>query len=291
MTSTSVKNNNLLPPGLVSNLQQVLSKKNGDNNNNNKNNDDDNVSNSEAESKESDNVEPAEPSSSTSVSDASETVDTSKPIVLVTNGDGVDSPGLVFLVEALVREGLYNVHVCAPQSWVQSPSTLLSYFDVFCVWLFVSSGFLIWVCGVFHWFLINFDIWLSGLLSFPEFYKVYFVVYCLFPLIFSSGCGFFDCLVVDFVCFFFFFGIDFDIWLCGLLSFPVLYRLYFVVYCLFPLIFSSGLCGFYCFWLLSCKVLCFLIDFDIWLCGLVSFPILVCEFHSLLVGFPGCLWL
>uniref|UniRef100_A0A7N2LN97 Survival protein SurE-like phosphatase/nucleotidase domain-containing protein n=1 Tax=Quercus lobata TaxID=97700 RepID=A0A7N2LN97_QUELO len=135
MTSTSVKNNNLLPPGLVSNLQQVLSKKNGDNNNNNKNNDDDNVSNSEAESKESDNVEPAEPSSSTSVSDASEAVDTSKPIVLVTNGDGIDSPGLVFLVEALVREGLYNVHVCAPQS-------------------------------------------------------LYFVVYCLFPLIFSSGlCG------------------------------------------------------------------------------------------------------
>ncbi|KAK7849034.1 5'-nucleotidase sure, partial [Quercus suber] len=114
MTSTSVKNNNLLPPGLVSNLQQVLSKKNGDNSN--KNNDDDNVSNSEAESKESDSVEPAEPSSSTSVSDASEAVDTSKPVVLVTNGDGIDSPGLVFLVEALVREGLYNVHVCAPQS-------------------------------------------------------------------------------------------------------------------------------------------------------------------------------
>lgn len=114
MTSTSVKNNNLLPPGLVSNLQQVLSKKNGDNSN--KNNDDDNVSNSEAESKESYSVEPAEPSSSTSVSDASEAVDTSKPVVLVTNGDGIDSPGLVFLVEALVREGLYNVHVCAPQS-------------------------------------------------------------------------------------------------------------------------------------------------------------------------------
>jgi 5'-nucleotidase len=109
MTSTSEKNNNLLPPGLVSNLQQVLSKKN-----NNDNND------SEAESKESDN---AEPSSSTSVSDASEAIDTSKPIVskpivLVTNGDGIESLGLVYLVEALVREGLYNVHVCAPQSWV-----------------------------------------------------------------------------------------------------------------------------------------------------------------------------
>ena len=156
---------------------------------------------------------------------------------------------------------------------------------VFCVWLFVSSGFLIWVCGVFHWFLINFDIWLSRLLSFPEFYRVYFVVYCLFPLIFSSGCGFFDCLVVDFVFFFFFIWIDFDIWLCGLLSFPILYRLYFVVYCLFPLIFSSGLSGFYCFWLLSCKVLCFLIDFDIWLCGLLSFPVLVCEFIHCLLAF------
>ena len=82
-----------------------------------------------------------------------------------------------------------------------APTGLMVFVCVFCVWLFVSSGFLIWVCGVFHWFLINFDIWLSRLLSFPEFYRVYFVVYCLFPLIFSSGCGFFDWLVVDFVFF------------------------------------------------------------------------------------------
>ena len=128
-----------------------------------------------------------------------------------------------------------------------APTGLMVFVCVFCVRLFVSSGFLIWVSGVFHWFLINFDIWLSGLLSFPEFYRVYFVVYCVFPLIFSSGCGFFDCLMVDFVCFFFW--IDFDIWLCGLLSFPVLYRLYFVVYYFFTLIFSSRLCGFYCFFI------------------------------------------
>ncbi|KAK9281232.1 hypothetical protein L1049_004127 [Liquidambar formosana] len=42
--------------------------------------------------------------------------DSLKPVVLVTNGDGIESPGLTCLVEALVRDGLCNVHVCAPQS-------------------------------------------------------------------------------------------------------------------------------------------------------------------------------
>lgn len=41
--------------------------------------------------------------------------DCTKPRILVTNGDGIESPGLMYLVEALVREGLYNVYVCAPQ--------------------------------------------------------------------------------------------------------------------------------------------------------------------------------
>ncbi|QCE02245.1 5'-nucleotidase [Vigna unguiculata] len=40
----------------------------------------------------------------------------SKPVVLVTNSDGIESPGLTFLVQALVRLGLYDVHVCVPQS-------------------------------------------------------------------------------------------------------------------------------------------------------------------------------
>lgn len=39
-----------------------------------------------------------------------------KPIVLVTSADGIGSPGITFLVEALVREGQCSVHVCAPDS-------------------------------------------------------------------------------------------------------------------------------------------------------------------------------
>ncbi|KAK9274537.1 hypothetical protein L1049_021786 [Liquidambar formosana] len=39
-----------------------------------------------------------------------------KPVVLVTNGDGIEAPGLRLLVEALVRERRFDVHVCAPQS-------------------------------------------------------------------------------------------------------------------------------------------------------------------------------
>ncbi|KAH1066391.1 hypothetical protein J1N35_031378 [Gossypium stocksii] len=39
-----------------------------------------------------------------------------KPVVLAINGEGIDSFGFVYLVQALVRLGLYNVHVCAPRS-------------------------------------------------------------------------------------------------------------------------------------------------------------------------------
>lgn len=39
-----------------------------------------------------------------------------KPVVLLTNSDGIGSPGLEFLVEALVRDGRCDVHVCAPDS-------------------------------------------------------------------------------------------------------------------------------------------------------------------------------
>ncbi|KNA06463.1 hypothetical protein SOVF_180840 [Spinacia oleracea] len=39
----------------------------------------------------------------------------SKPVILVTNGDGIESPGLVSLVDAFVRDGRFDVHVCAPQ--------------------------------------------------------------------------------------------------------------------------------------------------------------------------------
>lgn len=108
MTTSTVKNN-LLPPGLVSNLQQVLlSRKGGE----------DEQSKTTTSNDESSSADPS--SSSASHSDSVEpNLDedsSNKPIVLVTNSDGIESPGLSYLVEALVREGLYNVHVCAPQS-------------------------------------------------------------------------------------------------------------------------------------------------------------------------------
>ncbi|XP_059302519.1 uncharacterized protein LOC132054553 [Lycium ferocissimum] len=76
---------NLLPAGLVSNLQGVLSSRKG-------------------------NEDSTEPNS------VPDEVDDTKPVVLVTNADGIESPGLTYLVHALVSQGLYNVHVCAPQS-------------------------------------------------------------------------------------------------------------------------------------------------------------------------------
>ncbi|KAJ0232054.1 5'-nucleotidase [Hirschfeldia incana] len=95
------KNNNGLSAALVSNLQDVLSKRKG------------------ASDGSSDDPPP---STSDSVGVAAKEVEVeeiddsdSRPIVLVTNGDGIDSIGLVSLVDALVNEGLYNVHVCAPQ--------------------------------------------------------------------------------------------------------------------------------------------------------------------------------
>lgn len=86
-----------MPPGLVSNLQEVLLNRKGDSNSNS------NSNNAEQHEQSSENSEPVE-------------FDASKPIVLVTNSDGVESPGLTHLVEALVQQGLYNVHVCVPQS-------------------------------------------------------------------------------------------------------------------------------------------------------------------------------
>nr|VDD22924.1 unnamed protein product [Brassica oleracea] len=88
--------NNSLSAALVSNLQDVLSKRKGG-------------SDGSAE-------EEPPPSTSVSVDVAAKEMDESRPIVLVTNGDGIDSIGLVSLFEALVKEGLYNVHVCAPQT-------------------------------------------------------------------------------------------------------------------------------------------------------------------------------
>ncbi|XP_044497746.1 5'-nucleotidase SurE-like isoform X1 [Mangifera indica] len=96
-STSSLSLNKMVPPGFVSNLEEVLlSKKKMKNNN------------EDGEQSKEDTSDSTEPSTSDS--------DSSKPVVLVTNGDGIESPGLVYLVKALVNEGLYNVHVCAPQS-------------------------------------------------------------------------------------------------------------------------------------------------------------------------------
>ncbi|CAI0419554.1 unnamed protein product [Linum tenue] len=93
---TSVKKG--LPPGLVSNLQEVLSSRKGGGAGDEQSKDGPSTSSTSAENTAAGNGD-----------------DDTRPIVLVTNGDGIDSPGLLLLVEALVREGSYNVHVCAPQ--------------------------------------------------------------------------------------------------------------------------------------------------------------------------------
>jgi 5'-nucleotidase len=91
----------MLPPGLVSNLQDVLNKKG-----------------KTKATTINDDVPLNEQQQLTSTSDFvnEQEQNNPKPIILVTNGDGIESLGLVYLVEALVKQGLYNVHVCAPQS-------------------------------------------------------------------------------------------------------------------------------------------------------------------------------
>ncbi|EPS57329.1 hypothetical protein M569_17488, partial [Genlisea aurea] len=84
---------NSLPPGLVSNLQQVLlSRKNP------------------AEVEEDNSGRPS--SSGNEETDGG----ASKPIILVTNSEGIESPGLSCLVDSLVREGAYDVFIVVPQS-------------------------------------------------------------------------------------------------------------------------------------------------------------------------------
>lgn len=100
-------NKNQLPPGLVSNLQDVLS-----NRKKASGNDDEN----EASEPTNRGDDSANPSSSGNGGDDDDDDDGSKPVILVTNSDGVESPGLRSLVDSLVRMGLYSVHVCAPQS-------------------------------------------------------------------------------------------------------------------------------------------------------------------------------
>lgn len=98
-----------MPPGLVSNLQEALLNR-----------------------KSTTNPQPQDEPNDAVSSSTDEPVefDESKPIVLLTNSEGVESPGLTNLVEALVLQGLYNVHVCVPQSCVLFVKSIF-YFDFF----------------------------------------------------------------------------------------------------------------------------------------------------------------
>ncbi|XP_031275470.1 uncharacterized protein LOC116133945 [Pistacia vera] len=97
--TTSVKNN-FMPPALISNLQQVLISRN-----------DAVEEQSNSKSKELNGK-----CCSNNGDEANVEKDSEKPVILLTNGEGIESPGLTSLVEALVRDCLFNVHVCAPQS-------------------------------------------------------------------------------------------------------------------------------------------------------------------------------
>ncbi|KAL2534053.1 Survival protein SurE-like phosphatase/nucleotidase [Abeliophyllum distichum] len=108
---TSTVKNNFLPPGLVSNLQQVLLSRHPAGGGGGR----DDGESSKLNTLEDDSAKPT----SSNGGDASlepNYDDGSKPIVLVTNSDSIESPGLSYLVDALVKQGLYNVHVCAPRS-------------------------------------------------------------------------------------------------------------------------------------------------------------------------------
>ncbi|XP_061370346.1 uncharacterized protein LOC133313055 isoform X2 [Gastrolobium bilobum] len=100
MTTSLSSVKNVMPPGLVSNLQEVLLSRKG----------------TEEEEEDSQSQLSSSSSSTTTTNEDVVVDNSSKPIVLVTNSDGIESPGLTHLVEALVRQGLYNVHVCVPQS-------------------------------------------------------------------------------------------------------------------------------------------------------------------------------
>lgn len=92
---------NHLPPSLIANLQSALIGRKGG-----------------ADADDSPAEGAPSPPADAKDEDALATTSSSaegKPVVLVTNADGIGSPGLVQLVEALVREGSYDVHVCAPE--------------------------------------------------------------------------------------------------------------------------------------------------------------------------------
>lgn len=101
--TTSLKSN-FMPPSLISNLQQVLALK------------------SDGVASEPNKLSSSSSSSSRFSSLSSEAIKEKdraiKPVVLVTNGEGIESPGLTFLVQALLLDSRLDVCVCAPKSLV-----------------------------------------------------------------------------------------------------------------------------------------------------------------------------
>ncbi|XP_042462779.1 5'-nucleotidase SurE-like [Zingiber officinale] len=105
MTDPDSAKSNHLPPNLVANLQSVLIGRRA-------------AGGGDADSKPAAEEDPQIASSADASQAEEAAVDDGlkKPIVLVTNADGIGSPGITFLVEALVSEGQCAVHVCAPDS-------------------------------------------------------------------------------------------------------------------------------------------------------------------------------
>ncbi|CAL9750471.1 unnamed protein product [Musa acuminata subsp. burmannicoides] len=111
MTDPESKKNNHLPPNLVANLQNVLAGRRAGGGNGDGGEVDSKPAAEEDLRVPSSSSAPAADAAAAAAADGSK-----KPVVLVTNADGIGSPGLTLLVEALVREGQSDVHVCAPDS-------------------------------------------------------------------------------------------------------------------------------------------------------------------------------
>lgn len=91
---------NQLPPSLISNLQSVLVGRK--------------AAGADAAEADESASKPAE--EEPHETETAEAAGGSKPVVLLTNGDGIGSPGLTLLADALARAGRCEVNVCAPDS-------------------------------------------------------------------------------------------------------------------------------------------------------------------------------
>ncbi|KAM5547348.1 hypothetical protein ABKV19_001711 [Rosa sericea] len=101
--TTSLKSS-FMPPSLISNLQQVLALKSDG---------------AEKHASEPNKVSCNSSSSSCCAllpSEDTKDKQCPKPVVLVTNGEGIESPGLTFIVQALLLDSHLEVCVCAPKS-------------------------------------------------------------------------------------------------------------------------------------------------------------------------------